>query len=167
MSTTIKLSNEQIHEIAENIDMGEVCYINAQTGEIIFMMNNEIFSDYGISWEDDEEEEETLDNDNHGWQDEMYAEVKADMNKIYSWDLKDTIRIEKPETNKAFEFMQHFIDEVIPEGKLKQNFWKVLSKSHPFRNFNAIIHNCEYKENWFAFKQNALEEYVRNEIAYR
>ena len=32
---------------------------------------------------------------------------------------------------------------------------------------NAIVHNCEYRENWFAFKQNALEEYVREEISYR
>ena len=71
MNKVNNLPNEQIHEIAENIDMGEVCYINVQTGETIFMMNN------------------------------------------------------------------------------------------------AIIHNCEYRENWFAFKQNALEEYVRNEIGYR
>jgi len=29
------------------------------------------------------------------------------------------------------------------------------------------IHNCKYRENWFAFRQNALEEYVRREMEYK
>ena len=162
-----KLSDEQIREIAENVERGNVCYINANTREIIFMMNNEALSDYGISWEDDDEENETPDDNSPSWQKEMYADVKADMNKIDSWDVKDTIRIEKPETHEAFKFMENFVDEVIPEGKLKQDFWKALSRSHPFSNFNTIVHNCRYREEWFEFKHNALEEYVREEIGYR
>ena len=163
MSTTIKLSDKQIHEIAEMVDVGHICYINAKTGETIFMFNNEMLSNYGISWEDDNEENEMPDDNSPDWQDEMYADVKADMNKINSWDLKDTIRIEKPESHKAFKFMEDFVDEVIPEGKLKQDFWKALSRNHPFRNFNDIVHNCKYREDWFEFKQNAMEEYVRKE----
>jgi len=166
MSTKSKLSDEQIREIADMLDVGHICYINTNTGETIFMMNNEMLSNYGISWEDDDEEDEKPDDGTPDWQDEMYAEVKADMNKIYSWDLKDTIRIEKPESHEAFKFMERFVDEVIPEGKLKQDFWKALSRSHPFSNFNAIVHDCEYRENWFEFKQNALEEYVRDEMGY-
>ena len=166
MNKVNNLSNEQIHEIVENIDMGEVCYINVNTGETVLMLNEEILSDYGISWEDDDEDEKP-DDDSPEWQKEIYADVKADMKKINSWNSDDTIRIEKPEPHEAFKFMERFVDEVIPEGKLKQDFWTALSRSHPFRNFNAIIHNCEYRENWFEFKQNALEEYVRNEIADR
>ena len=167
MSTTINLSDKQIHEIAERVDIGDICYINTNTGEVIFMFNDEMLFNYGISWEDDDEEDENPDGYTPDWQDEMYAEVKADMAKINSWDLKDTIRIEKPESHEAFKFMERFVDEVIPEGKLKQDFWKALSRKHPFGNFNAIVHNCEYRENWFEFKQNALEEYVRNEMGYR
>ena len=164
MNTTAKLPDEQIREIAERIDIGDTCYINADTGETIFMLNDEILSEYGISWEDDNEENEMSDDYQPDWQDEMYAEVKADMDKINSWDFKDTIRIEKPNSHEAFKFMENFVDEVIPEGKLKQDFWKALSRSHPFRNFNDIVHNCEYREEWFEFKQNALEGYVREEI---
>ena len=166
MNTINKLSNEQIREIAERVEMYDVCYINANTGETIFMMNDEMLSNYGISWEDDEEEDKP-DDSSPDWQKEMYAEVKADMNKIDSWEWKDTIRIEKPESHEEFKFMENFIEGVIPEGKLKQDFWKALSRSHPFRNFNAIIHNCKYRENWFTFKQNALEEYVRREMEYK
>ena len=161
MNMMTKLSDEQIHEIAETIDaVDDVCYINRDTGEYILMMNNENLRDYGISWEDDEED--VPDDSSPKWQKEMYADTKADMDKIYSW--KNVIRIEKPESHEAFEFMERFVDEIIPEGKLKQDFWKALSRSHPFRNFNAIVHNSKYREDWFRFKQMAMEEYVRRAI---
>jgi len=167
------LTNEQICEIAETIDAtSDTCYINSETGEVIFMMSNEKLRDYGISWDEDEEDEEeqsekvvnTFNADSTNWQDEFYSSVKADMAKINSWEWKHTIRIEKPESHEAFTIMERFVEEVIPEGRLKQDFWKALSRSHPFRNFNAIVHNCAYRENWFAFKQQAMEEYVRAKI---
>ena len=159
-----RLTDKQIHEIAEMIDAAnDICYLNSDTGEYVLMMNNERLSEYGISWEyeDDDEPEE----DWHEWQKEMYLEAKSNMEKIYSW--KNSIQIKKPESHEAFEFMKRFVDEVIPEGKLKQDFCRALSRTYPFRNFNAIIHNCEYREDWFKFKQMALEEYVRMKIMFR
>jgi len=154
-----KLSNEQIHEIAEMIDTGyHVCYVNPGTCEVEIIFGDEMLNNYGISWEEDE----TPDENAHEWQEEMYADVKAQMARIDSW--QHFIRIEKPDSHEAFEFMERFVEEVIPEGKLKEQFWKALSRSHPFRNFNAIVHNCEYREDWFTFKQNLLEEYVRMEL---
>jgi len=154
-----KLSDEQIREIVENIDVGYICFINAATGERIVMLNNEALSDYGISWDDEEDEP---DDNWPKWQQEMYTEIKADMAKVDSW--QHVIRIEQPNSHEMFGFMERFVDEVIPAGILKENFRKALSRSHPFRNFNAIIHNCEYREDWFMFKQEALEEYVRDAI---
>jgi len=160
-----KLTDEQIHDIAETIDAAnDICYLNRNTGEYILMMNNEVLAEYGISWEYEDEDEP--DDDWPDWQKEMYVDARADMEKIYSWDFKDTIRIKKPESHEAFRFMEDFVNEIIPEGGLKQDFWRALSRSHPFRNFNAIVHNCKYREDWFAFKQNALEEYVRKEIGF-
>ena len=166
----IELTNEQIHEIAETIDATpDTCYINSETGEVIFMMSNEMLREYGILWDKDEEEdeaeEEKVSNESLSWQDELYMNVKADMAKIYSWEWKHTIRIKKPESHESFKIMERFVEEIIPEGRLKQDFWKALSRSHPFRNFNAIVHNCAYRENWFTFKQQALEEYVRTKIS--
>ena len=156
-----KLSNEKICEIAERIDIGENCFINADTSETIFLLNNEALSNYGISW-DNEEDEDGPDDNWPKWQQEMYVEIKADMAKVDSW--QHVIRIKRPSSNEMFRFMEHFVDEVIPEGVLKENFWKALSRSHPFRNFNAIIHNCKYREDWFVFKHESLVDYVREAV---
>jgi len=161
-----KITDEQIREIAEEIDASPyICYFNSETGEYILMMNNEMLSEHGISWED-EDENEPEDNCPE-WYKEMHTDVKADMDKINLWSWSKTIQIEKPESHESFRFMEEFVDEVIPEGKLKQDFLNALSRSHPFRNFNAIVNNCKYREDWFAFKQNAMEVYVRKKIGYR
>ena len=152
----MKLSKKQVAEIADSINAGFVCYVNAETGEYIDMMNSNALSDYGISWE--EEDDEGPDGFNQEWEKELYDNVKSDMAKIDSWE--HSIKIEKPESHESFEIMERFVDEIIPEGKLKSDFERALSRSHPFRNFNNIVHNCKYREEWFAFKQNALEEYV-------
>jgi hypothetical protein len=166
MNVTDKLSNEQIHDIAETVDaMNHTCFINPDTGEYFFMMSSDSLADYGIYWDDalEEGEVDAPDESWPEWQKEMYHEVKADMNKFYEW-APHIIRIEKPESHEAFGFMERFVDEVIPEGKLKRDFQRALSRSHPFRDFNAIVHNCDYREEWFTFKQAALEEYVRGVI---
>ena len=161
MSLIEKLTDKQIHDIAEAIDVGEICYLNRDTGEYVIMQNNELLSEYGIYWEEEEDFDSEKEFD-HDWEKDMYNDVKADMEKIYSWE--HVIRIEKLESHESFEIMERFVDEVIPKGKLKQDFCRALSRSHPFRNFNDIVHNCKYREDWFAFKQNALEEYVRERI---
>jgi len=162
MKITKELTDEQIYDIAESIDaMGDVCYTNSDTGEYVLMMSNELLAFNGISWDEEDEPDDSLPE----WQKELYVNVKADMDKIYSW--KNFIRIEKPESHEKFGFMERFVDEIIPEGKLKQEFWNALSRKHPFRNFNAIVHNCKYREDWFRFKQMTLEEYVRAKIGQK
>ena len=153
-----KLSDTQIHEIAEAIDTtNDVCYFNAGTGEYV-LMNDESLHDNGISWE----VEDGPDANWPAWQKELYNDVKADMAKIDSWE--EVIRIERPTPDEFFGFMERFVDEVIPEGNLKDKFWNALSRSHPFRNFKALVDDCAYREAWFNFKEEALEEYVRGRL---
>lgn len=153
--------NEQIHEIAQTIDVGYVCFVNPDTYEMEIMFNDEMFDHYGISWDEGEDEEEFLE-DLPDWQKEMHADVKVQIKRINSW--KRVIRVEKPESSEAFAFMERFVDEIIPEGTLKEQFWNALNRKHPFSNFNQIVHSCKYREDWFAFKQNELERYVRREL---
>jgi hypothetical protein len=139
-----KLSEEQIKEIAEMLDTGyHICCINPDTGEVEIVFNNEM-----MSYLDDEEDDD----------------IKAQQARIDSWQR--FIRIEKPESHESFQIMENFVNEIIPDGKLKEQFWNALSRSHPFRNFNAIVHNCDYREDWFKFKQAALEEYVKREAGF-
>ena len=154
-----KLSDSQIHEIAEAIDTtNDVCYFNAKTGEYVLMMNDESLHDNGISWEDEDGP-----NDNWpAWQKELYNDVKADMAKIDSWE--EVIRIERPTPDESFGFMERFVDEVIPEGKLKDGFWNALSRSHSFRNFKVLVDDSAYQEAWFNFKEEALVGYVKRRL---
>jgi len=141
-----KLSEEQIKEIAEMLDTGyHTCFVNPDTGEVEIVFNN----DETLTYLEGEEE------DNY---------IKAQLARIDSWQR--CIRIEKPESHDSFQIMKDFVDEIIPDGKLKEKFWNALSRSHPFRNFNAIVHNCDYREDWFKFKQAALEEYVKRETSF-
>jgi len=134
---TKKLLDKQIHEITESINRGDICYINADTGETVFMRNNEVLSDYGISWEDewDDDEDKAYGSDGSWpeWQKEMYADVKTDMEKVESW--QHVIRIEQLGSNITFGFMEHFVEEAIPEEKLKNRYWEALSRNHSFSQF--------------------------------
>ena len=57
-----------------------------------------------------------------------------------------------------------FVEKSVTEGRLKDDLEVALSRKHPFRNFNAIIDNSRFREVWFGFKQEALEDYVREKI---
>ena len=160
---TMNFSKAQIKEMADMLGNGHhVCYANLDTGEVEIIFDNEMLDNFGISWDEDEDEENMADESTPECQDELYTEVKAQMKRIDSWERPT--RIEKPPSYEAFKFMERFVDEVIPEGKLKDRLWKTLSRRHPFQSFNSIIHDCEYRKAWFAFRQEALEAYVRREL---
>ena len=153
-------TKEQIKEIAEMLGNGHhVCYANPDTGEVEIIFDNEMLALYGISWEEDESVEDKSSTD---WDVELYSKVKAQMARIYSWEHR--IRIEKPSSYEGYKFMERFVDEVIPVGIMKERLWKTLSRKHPFQSFKTIIHESKYREAWFAFNQEALEEYVRREL---
>ena len=156
----MKLSDEQIREIADSIDTGYINYVNPDTGEMEKMMNNEALANYGIYWEDEEEDEEDLGFE-PDWQKEMREETKAQMARIDSWER--CVAIKNPESHEAFKFMEAFVEEIIPE-KEQKIYWKALSWKKPFANFNDLIHDSEYREAWFEFKRKKLEEYVREEL---
>ena len=155
----MKLSEEQIEKIAELIDAGFTCHINPDTGEI------EETRDYGddfnyIDDEDDEDYEEFME-DMPDWQKEVRKEIKEQTARIDSWDR--CIVIEQPDSSEAFRFMEDFIEEIIPESEQKM-YRKALQWKSPFSNFNNLIHDSEYLDNWHEFKKKKLMEYVREEL---
>ena len=62
--------------------------------------------------------------------------------------------------------MEDFIEEIIPEKEQKM-FWKALQWKKPFANFNNLIHNSDYLEDWYTFKQQKLMEYVREGLRWK
>ena len=166
VSALDKFSNEQISDIAGEVDaFGNICHINGETGEIVYLMAEDSLIEIGISLDDDEDR--TASGSRlpvPDWQKEMIAQEKVNIAKIDSWGEERTIVIEKPASHESFQIMRSFVAKVIPEGRLKEDLEEALLRSKPFRNFKTIIDNCQYREDWFKFKQTAIEEYVRDAI---
>lgn len=163
MNALSKISNEQIREIAGEVDgAGYVCHINGETGEHIFLADDELLDNCGISLGD--KGKLALEDGTQDWQKEALAQEKANRAKIKSWGKKRTITIEKLTSHETFETMRCFVEKVIPEGRLKEDLEEALLRNKPFRNFNAIIDNSDYREAWYNFKRNAQEDYVRRQI---
>ncbi|MFR9524548.1 MAG: UPF0158 family protein [Rikenellaceae bacterium] len=137
----MKLSKEQIKSIAQDLECGMNCIINLDSGEYVTLMG-ESFDSY---W---------------SGEDPMLEEVEK---KIESWE--NTTTVEPPYSGISFGFMEQFVDEVIPEGSaLQDKLYRALSKSKPFRNFKNIVDCSDYREAWFAFKDERMVEYVEREL---
>ena len=158
----MKLSNELIKKIADAIDADFVCYVNPEIGEMEEMMNDAVLADYGIYWEDDDEE--ALEKDQASepdWQTEMRKGAKAQMDRVCSW--RHCVTVKKLEVQESFRFMEDFVEDIIPEDK-QGIWWKALSRKSPFANFNDLAHNSEYRERWFEFREQGMMEHVREEL---
>jgi len=81
------------------------------------------------------------------------------LDKIDEWPR--FIRIEPLDSSEGFRIMEDFTEEVVPAGKFKNQLINVLSRSKPFANFKWLVEGSGYREEWFKFKMECKEEYVR------
>ncbi len=134
----ITLTNEQIWDVAQDLDIGLRCFVELNTNELIsipdLLKNPDIDSE---AWDEDIEKLES--------NPDSYQEIEA-------MRAKD-----------SFQIMEDFT-ESLPETKLKSKLIDALNRNKPFRNFNAIIHDCDYREDWFAFKNERLKEWVKDQV---
>jgi len=135
----IKLTEEQIKEIVDNLDSGFRSYYNKKTGEIKSIINLE-------SWEDADMEP---------WENEL---KEIDEN----WD--DYIEFDNLESHESFEIMEDFA-ESIDDARLQEKLIHALNNSKPFRNFKWVIDNSgEYRQRWFDFKKASYIQAVKDKI---
>ncbi len=135
----IKLTKDQIKEIAEELDCGMRCYINKETGEIKTVLNFE-------SWQTD---------DNEPWED-----VLNDLEE--NWDKY--FEIERMESHESFEVMAGFAESV-DSRELREALIGALNKKHPFQNFKWVVDNSgPYRQKWFDFKNQRLIEWVNDQL---
>ena len=134
------LTQEQIKEIAQELDCGNKCFVHKETNELIFIpdtnrnptMDTEFF----------EEEMEKIDN-----------------------NFDDYNVIETLESSESFEIMADFTEQLADNNELKTKLANALSKKKPFREFKFVIDNSgAYRQEWFDFKNSKLEEFVRNRL---
>lgn len=134
------LSEQQIKEIAEELDFGLRCFWHKHTGELLFVpdIENEPYAD-----------SELFDND---------------LQKLES-NADHYIEIEKPNSKYSFEIMAKFTEQLANNESLKNELMNALTKKKPFREFKFLIDNSrEYRQQWFDFKNAMLKQWVRNKF---
>ena len=134
----INLTKDQIKEIAEQLDCGNRCYINKETGDI----------------------KTTPDFDNGYADEELWADVLEELEE--NWDKY--IQIEKMESHESFEIMADFAENV-DSRELRDGLINALNKKHPFQNFKWVVDNSgPYRQKWFDFKNQRLIEWVKDQL---
>lgn len=136
----MKLTEKQIEEIADDLDLGMRCFYNHKTGEIKNLPN---FDD----WIGAEEEP---------WKEEL---------KEIDENSADYFEFEGFKPRESFQIMADFADSV-DETKLQDKLINALNRPKPFQNFKWQIDNSgEYRQQWFKFKKSRYIQWVKKQIA--
>lgn len=135
---TSKVSQDAIKHIAQELDLGCICFLNTETLEVESLMMN--LSD---AYEDRE----------------LSNQVDDILDKVNSWEK--SIKIKPLNALEYYKIMEHFVEHHIPDNdSLKIRLRNALTDNKPFRNFKDIIKSSQYAQAWFDFKQSQLELYV-------
>lgn len=134
----INLTEKEIAEVAENLDMGYVVFYNFETNETKSLIDR----DTGF----DIIEEEV----------EIWKEIDE--------NFEDYHEFEKMDSRNSFLVMEDFAGQVEDE-KFKNRLMTVLNRRKPFAHFKDEVEtNWDYREDWFAFKQKKSNQWVKQQI---
>jgi len=132
-------SEDQIKDIAGNLEAGMVCHINTKTMNIIYLLD----------------EIDMMDVDMECWQDDV-DEVQE--------NYEDYFTIEKLNSTEAYKIMEEFA-ESITDNTLYDKLTNALNRRKPFQNFKWIIDNSgKYRQQWFDFKTKYYISWVKDRI---
>jgi hypothetical protein len=135
----MKISKQQIEEIADNLDRGMRCFYNLKTGEIKTLLNLE-------TW---------IDVDEEVWQEDS---KEIDENRDDYFEFKGF---------NAYEFFQimadfaESIDDIVMHNKLIDG----LNRTKSFQRFKREIYNSNYyRRQWIDFKIMCYIQEVEKQI---
>jgi hypothetical protein len=78
---------------------------------------------------------------------------------IRTWKRKFTFR--PMNSSESYRIMKEFIENQLPAGEFQDIMKQILVGPKPFADFNHKIHVSEFKNAWFEYKKNYLEQYVK------
>ena len=78
-----------------------------------------------------------------------------------SWE--DYLTFNPLHSSESFVIMEAFARQ-LKNKNAAEKMLNILSRGKPFVHFNEYIHNSEYREDWFQFRQEQLENYVKRLI---
>jgi|SRR5665647_974966 len=135
----IKLTKDQIKEVAEQLDCGFKCYVNKENGTLQSVIN---FDNWG------------------GGDEEPWADVIKELEE--NWDKY--IEVDGMESRDSFKIMADFAENV-DSVDLRETLIKSLNRKHPFQNFKWVIDNSgPYRQKWFDFKNQRYIEWVEDQL---
>jgi hypothetical protein len=138
-----------VYDIAESIDCGMICFVNPDTLEMEDVPKSML--DEYLFVEEDEDEES-------GEADEM-----LNMDHL-KWER--CITVEPRDSRESFRIMEGFVSE-IDDQKLQKQLINALSNHRPFANFKYRVESSPCRKEWFAYKQQKLEELVWIELSWQ
>ena len=136
----IKLSRQQIKDIADDLDMGQQCYYHIPTGKVVTI----------------------IDVEDGAFDDDTMEELEKEKEDIFE-NRSDYFEFEKMPSHLSFSNMEDFI-ETITDKRLIYKLINALNNRQPFRHFKDIILDSDYKEKWFKFNDNCNIEWIENQI---
>ena len=77
----------------------------------------------------------------------------------YPEDGHRLLRIEPMESWESFRIMEDFV-ETVTDGIVQNKLWSALSQRHPFSAFKRMLDYTGQRENWFAFKDERMQQMV-------
>ncbi|WP_243345354.1 UPF0158 family protein [Parabacteroides sp. FAFU027] len=128
-----------IKSIAGSIDAGLVCFLNPETLEIEEIPQCLI---------DDPEEAE------------MQTGLSINELELKYPEWEKRVCIEPLESYESFKIMEKFV-QTLSNEKLRNKLSDALQSKKPFAKFKQIIDNSPYRQDWFDFKNNWLQRYVK------
>jgi lactoylglutathione lyase len=130
------LTKLDINDIAQNIDMGMLCFIHRETLELISYPDpNQFHDDVEEHWGED-------------------------MKKV-ARNEDEYVCISKMGSSNSFRIMEDYT-KTIKNKKLQGKLEQALENRKPFRNWKYIIDDQgEEREEWFKFKQARMETWVK------
>ncbi len=145
-----KLSSDQIDEIAEDIDMGMLCFYHVPSGEIISLPAEitEIHPEYNALYSKEE------------------IEMRKKLEEIEN-HLDEYISFERMSSRNAFDVMQDYALS-IDHDTIKGNLLESLKKHHPFQSFKRTLHSLpkEITDRWYTFKSDKVRKWVEEQLGF-
>lgn len=133
----MNLTEKDIKEIASELDIGMICFYHPPTGEI----------------------ESYPDPDDILFEPEPWQEI---MDKIDN-DFDNYVRFEKMSSRQGYGVMEDFALSLNDEN-FKKKCLNLLQRRKPFHNFKDLVEFSDYREDWFAFKNQASIDWVKKQM---
>lgn len=132
------ITEDEINEIAENLQCGLKCFWNPKTSDLIFIPRDE---NSPIDWE---------------YWEEQTAQLKK--------EAEDFKEIEKPSSTASFEIMEDFVATTVKDKPFKKALEQILNSKKPFGHFKQQIENSNLRDEWFQYKSNYFKNWVQKQI---